>query len=87
MQATTSYTSGDVPFYDLALLGGEDRMRGYYKGALRDKVLFDTQVEYRMPVWNIFGITTWIAYWPGRQTVTKIWDSMVFGFPMAVVSG
>jgi hypothetical protein len=61
MQATTSYTSGDVPFYDLALLGGEDRMRGYYKGALRDKVLFDTQVEFRMPVWNIFGITTWVA--------------------------
>ena len=61
MQATTSYTSGDVPFYDLALLGGEDKMRGYYKGALRDKVLFDTQVEFRMPVWNIFGITTWVA--------------------------
>lgn len=61
IQATTTYTSGDVPFYDLALLGGEDRMRGYYKGALRDKVLFDTQVEYRMPVWNIFGLTTWVA--------------------------
>jgi hemolysin activation/secretion protein len=61
IQATTQYSSGDVPFYDLALLGGEDRMRGYYKGALRDKVLFDTQVEYRMPVWNIFGLATWVA--------------------------
>ena len=61
IQATTTYTSGDVPFYNLALLGGEDRMRGYYKGALRDKVLFDTQVEYRIPIWNIFGIATWIA--------------------------
>ncbi len=61
IQATTTYSSGDVPFYDLALLGGEDRMRGYYKGALRDKVLFDTQVEYRMPIWNIFGLATWVA--------------------------
>ena len=61
IQATTTYTSGDVPFYDLALMGGEDRMRGYYKGALRDKVLFDTQVEYRMPIWNIFGLATWVA--------------------------
>jgi hypothetical protein len=61
IQATTTYTSGDVPFYDLALLGGEDRMRGYYKGALRDKVLFDTQVEYRVPIWNIFGLATWVA--------------------------
>lgn len=61
IQATTTYLSGDVPFYDLAMMGGEDRMRGYYKGALRDKVLIDAQVEYRMPVWNIFGISTWVA--------------------------
>lgn len=61
VQATTTYSNGDVPFYDLAMLGGEDRMRGYYKGALRDKVLVDAQVEYRMPIWNIFGITTWVA--------------------------
>ena len=61
IQATTTYTSGDVPFYDLALMGGEDRMRGYYKGALRDKVLFDTQLEYRLPIWNIFGLATWVA--------------------------
>jgi hypothetical protein len=66
VQVTTQYSSGDVPFYDLALMGGEDKMRGYYKGALRDKVLVDAQVEYRMPVWSIFGITTWIA--TGRVT-------------------
>jgi outer membrane protein assembly factor BamA len=61
IQATTGYTSGDVPFYDLSMLGGEDKMRGYYKGALRDKALIDAQVEYRMPVWGMFGITTWVA--------------------------
>ena len=61
IQATGTYTSGTVPFYDLAQMGGEERMRGYYKGALRDKVLVDAQVEYRMPVWNIFGLTTWVA--------------------------
>lgn len=61
VQATTSYSTGEVPFYDLAMLGGEDKMRGYYKGALRDKVSVDAQIEYRMPIWNIFGITTWVA--------------------------
>lgn len=61
LQATTSYRTGEVPFYELALLGGEDKMRGYYKGALRDNVLVDCQVEYRMPVWKIFGITGWIG--------------------------
>ena len=61
LQATTTYSQGEVPFYDLALLGGEDKMRGYYKGALRDKVLVDAQVEYRLPVWSIFGMTTWVG--------------------------
>ncbi len=60
-QVTTSYTAGDVPFYDLSLMGGEDRMRGYYKGAYRDKVLIDGQVEYRAPIWNIFGAAAWIG--------------------------
>jgi hypothetical protein len=61
LQASTSYRSGNVPFYELALLGGEDKMRGYYKGALRDKVLVDCQLEYRMPVWKILGVTTFIG--------------------------
>ena len=61
VQATTMYSSGDVPFYDLSMMGGEDRMRGYYKGAVRDKVLVDAQIEYRMPIWNIFGITGFVG--------------------------
>ncbi len=61
LQATTSYRAGEVPFYELAQLGGDDKMRGYYKGALRDKVLADCQMEYRMPVWKIFGIAGFIG--------------------------
>jgi outer membrane protein assembly factor BamA len=61
LQVTTSAAFGEVPFYDLSLLGGEDKMRGYYKGALRDKVLVDGQIEYRMPVWKMLGITTFIG--------------------------
>jgi len=61
IQATTSYTGGNVPFYELSMLGGDSKMRGYYLGAFRDKVSVDAQVEYRMPVWNIFGIAGWIG--------------------------
>lgn len=61
IQVATNYAWGDVPFYELSQLGGEERMRGYYKGALRDKVLVDGQVEYRMPIWKIFGITAWVG--------------------------
>ncbi len=61
VQATNTYVDGNTPFYELAQLGGDARMRGYYEGALRDNVLFDTQVEYRMPIWKIFGAAAWVG--------------------------
>ncbi|MEK6479663.1 BamA/TamA family outer membrane protein [Catalinimonas sp. 4WD22] len=39
--------NGEVPFNQLALMGGESLMRGYYTGRYRDKTLLATQVEYR----------------------------------------
>jgi outer membrane protein assembly factor BamA len=62
LQATTRSTStGTTPFYELSLLGGDTKMRGYYEGAFRDNVLLDAQLEYRMPVWKIFGAVGWIG--------------------------
>jgi hypothetical protein len=61
LQATTTSATGNTPFYELAQMGGDKQMRGYYLGAYRDKVLVDGQVEYRMPIWNIFGMTAWVG--------------------------
>jgi hypothetical protein len=61
IQATTMSNTGSTPYYELSQLGGEKQMRGYYQGAYRDKILADAQVEYRMPVWNIFGIAAWLG--------------------------
>jgi hypothetical protein len=61
VQATTTNCSGDVPFFELAQMGGDSQMRGYYEGAYRDKTLIDGQIEYRMPVWNIFGVVAWMG--------------------------
>ena len=36
-------------------------MRGYYKGAIRDKVLIDAQLEYRMPIWKMLGATAFVG--------------------------
>lgn len=47
---------GTPPFYELAMLGGDSVMRGYYRGKYRDKTLVTVQTEYRMPVWWRFGI-------------------------------
>lgn len=84
IQATTSYRSGNVPFYELSMLGGEDQMRGYYKGVIRDKVLVDGQVEYRMPVWNIFGINAWV----GTGRVASSYSSLMLdGFWLSYGGG
>jgi hypothetical protein len=61
LQATTTYKGGNTPFYEMAMLGGDKQMRGYYLGAYRDKVLVDAQVEYRAPIWNIFGLVGWVG--------------------------
>lgn len=39
---------GDVPFNQLALMGGQNMMRGYFLGRFRDRKIIATQVEYRM---------------------------------------
>lgn len=42
------FGTGDVPFNELALMGGERLMRGYYLGRYRDNNMIAGQVEYRM---------------------------------------
>lgn len=53
-QATGTFMNGDVPFNNLALLGGESAMRGYYLGRYRDKNLLAAQTEVR---WLPFGFS------------------------------
>ncbi|MCH6233935.1 BamA/TamA family outer membrane protein [Cognataquiflexum rubidum] len=47
-QAIGQFFSGDVPFNQLSLLGGDSMMRGYYLGRFRDKNQIATQLEYRI---------------------------------------
>jgi outer membrane protein assembly factor BamA len=47
---------GEVPFYKLALLGGDSLMRGYYKGRYRDKDILAVQAEYRVKVTRRIGV-------------------------------
>ncbi len=60
-QIANDYHYGNVPYFHLSLMGGSDRMRGYYKGAVRDKLLIDSQIAYRMPVWKIFGLAAFFG--------------------------
>lgn len=48
LQAYGQFTLGQTPFNQLALLGGESLLRGYYTGRFRDKNQLAAQAEFRM---------------------------------------
>ena len=54
-QSYFSAAGGDVPFYKLPAMGGQNRMRGYYYGRYRDNVFFTIQLEYRQYFWWRLG--------------------------------
>lgn len=47
MNAVSAFDQSEIPFNQLALMGGESLMRGYYLGRYRDNFLLASQVEYR----------------------------------------
>lgn len=46
---------GSPPYYQLAMLGGDELLRGYYMGRFRDKNLVALEAEYRFPLFWKFG--------------------------------
>lgn len=46
-QLLGQFNTGNIPFNQLALMGGESIMRGYYTGRFRDNNQIASQVEYR----------------------------------------
>ena len=55
------FTDGDVPWNLLPDLGGSNAMRGYIKGRYRDEQMMMGQVEYRLPVFQRYGMVFWGA--------------------------
>ena len=49
-------TNGQVPIRDLANIGTNSYMRGYYEGRYQDKDLVAFQTEYRTPVYKRWGV-------------------------------
>ena len=40
----------------LSMMGGNQRLRGYYFGRYRDRHFVMSQMEYRAPIWWRFGL-------------------------------
>lgn len=54
-------SNGEVPFYKLQALGGQNRMRGYFEGRYRDKNYLLLQLEYRQYFWWKFGFAVFVG--------------------------
>lgn len=65
-------TNGDVPFYQMGLLGGQNRMRGFYEGRFRDNQLLLLQVEYRQMIYKRIGV----ALFTNVGQVASLWNQM-----------
>ena len=57
LQAYGFFNSGKkIPLRSLASFGGSNSMRGYYDGRYRDKNQIVLQAEYRIPIYQRFGV-------------------------------
>lgn len=69
-QLIGQFNSGDVPFNQLALMGGESMMRGYYLGRYRDNNQVAAQVEFRLlPIPLAFSKRIGAAIFAGAGSV------------------
>jgi outer membrane protein assembly factor BamA len=57
---------GDPTFETMALLGGEQIMRGHYLGRFRDKTMLAAQIEYRLPLGR--------PYWIDERKKMPFWE-------------
>lgn len=56
LQSWWSFTQGDAPFQHISLIGGSERMRGFFEGRFRDKHAMVQQAEYRFRVHRNLGM-------------------------------
>lgn len=56
LNAYSLYSDTDVPFFQMAVLGGQKRMRGFYEGRYRDNNALVFQAEYRRRLFWIIGM-------------------------------
>jgi outer membrane protein assembly factor BamA len=57
LNAYSIYSDSDLPFFQMGLLGGQKKMRGFYEGRYRDNNVIVFQAEYRRHVFWVMDIT------------------------------
>lgn len=55
------FNYGHIPWSQLATVGSNDRMRGYYEGRYNDNNVIEGQVELRQHIKGRNGVVAWVA--------------------------
>ena len=68
---------GDIPFNQLSQMGGENMMRGYFRGRFRDENQLSFQAEYRvLPLDLGFSKRLGATFFAGVGDVFKDWNDL-----------
>jgi outer membrane translocation and assembly module TamA len=68
---------GEVPFNQLSQMGGENMMRGYFRGRFRDENQIAAQMEYRLlPLKLGFSDRIGATVFAGAGDVFSSWDEL-----------
>jgi hypothetical protein len=74
--------NGLVPYYHLAMLGGDEMLRGYFLGRYRDATLVAVEGEYRFPLFWKFGA---VAFAGAGEVAPRLRD--LASVPVRVAAG
>lgn len=79
-QVQGHFTDGDVPWNLLPDLGGSSAMRGFIKGRYRDKQMMMGQVEYRLPIFQRYGMVFWGAVGSVAPKVSDLSEELLTSY-------
>lgn len=79
-QVQGHFTDGDVPWNMLPDLGGSNAMRGYIKGRYRDEQMMMGQVEYRLPIFQRYGMVFWGAVGSVAPKVSDLTEELLTSY-------
>jgi len=82
-QVYARLSQGEVPFFHLSQMGGNQRMRGYFQGRYRDKQLLGWQAEYRTPVFWRIGLVAFA----GNAVVAESISALQWRYIRTAVGG
>ncbi|WP_076416039.1 BamA/TamA family outer membrane protein [Shewanella sp. UCD-KL12] len=79
-QVQGHFTDGDVPWNMLPDLGGSSAMRGFIKGRYRDEQMMMGQVEYRLPIFQRYGMVFWGAVGSVAPKVSDLTEELLTSY-------